>query len=165
MTEPAPIRIFVLGYGNPGRLDDGLGPAFAERIRALEIPGVTTDANYQLNVEDAATLAGYDLVVLADASVDAQEPFDLQPLKPESSGLGFSSHSLSAGALLGMVGDLFDARPTAYLLGIRGVEFNAFGECLSERAQGNLDAATAFIEPLLRQPKNWDSVSTADDAK
>jgi len=155
VTEPAPIRVFVLGYGNPGRLDDGLGPAFAERIRALGIPGVTTDVDYQLNVEDAAALAEQDLILLADASVDAPEPFSLQPLKPESSGLGFSSHSLSAGALLGMTAELFDAHPAAFLLGIRGHEFNAFGEQLSERAQANLNAAIAHIEPLLRQPEKW----------
>jgi len=158
VTEALPPRIYVLGYGNPGRLDDGLGPAFADRIEALQIPGVTTDANYQLNVEDAATLAGYNLILLADASVDAPPPFELKELKPEHSGLGFSSHSLSPGALLGMVEDLFDAHPRAYLLGIRGLEFNAFGERLSERAQANLDAAIAFIEPLLRQPEKGNGV-------
>jgi hydrogenase maturation protease len=152
VTEEGAIRIYVMGYGNPGRLDDGLGPAFAERIEAFQIPGVTTDANYQLNVEDAATLAGYDLILLADASVNAPPPFELKKLKPESSGLGFSSHSLSPRALLGMVGDLFDAHPRAYLLGIRGVEFNDFGERLSEEANRNLIAAVAFVEPLLRQP-------------
>jgi hydrogenase maturation protease len=155
MTEAEPVRIFVMGYGNPGRLDDGLGPAFAERIRALGIPGVTTDADYQLNVENAATLAEHDLILFADASVDAPEPFDLQPLEAEHSGLGFSSHSLSAGALLGLVQDLFGARPKAWLLGIRGYAFNEFGERLSERAQANLNAAVAFVEPRLRQPQVW----------
>jgi len=155
VTEGEPIRIYVLGYGNPGRLDDGLGPAFAERIAALNIPGITTDANYQLNVEDAATLAEFDLILFADASVDAPEPFSLQPLKPAYTGVGFSSHSLSAGALLGMMGELFDARPAAFLLGIRGYVFNEFGERLSAEATANLEAAVTHLEPLLRQPRPW----------
>jgi len=155
VTEEAPLRILVMGYGNPGRLDDGLGPAFAERIQALGIPGVTTDANYQLNVEDAAMLAEQDLVLFADASVDAPEPFSLQPLKPAYTGVGFSSHSLSAGALLGMTAELFDTRPAAFLLGIRGYEFNEFGEQISERAQANLATAVAHLEPRLRQPRSW----------
>jgi len=155
VTGEGPRRLLVLGYGNPGRLDDGLGPAFAARIEALQIPGVSTDANYQLNVEDAAALATYDVVLLADASVDAPPPFTLQELKPVSSGLGFSSHSLSAPALLGMVEELFNAHPKTYLLGIRGVDFNEFGERLSPSAKTNLDAAVASIEPLLRQPDRW----------
>lgn len=144
------VRMLVMGYGNPGRLDDGLGPAFAARIQALDIPGVTVDADYQLCVEDAEALARHDLVLFADASVEGAEPFDLQPLQAQHTGLGFSSHSLSSGALLGLAQELFGAAPRAYLLGIRGYAFNAFGERLSEEAQANLDAAVAHLEPLLR---------------
>ena len=54
------MRTLVLGFGNPGRLDDGLGPAVVEALRAYELPGVTMDADYQLRVEDAAEIAGYD---------------------------------------------------------------------------------------------------------
>ena len=144
------MRILVIGYGNPGRLDDGLGPAFAERIQALAIPGVTTDADYQLNIEDAAELRHYDAVVFADASMDAAEPFTLQPLAPEHTGLGFSSHSVSPAAVLGLADALFGARPHAHLLGIRGHAFDGFGEGLSEQAKINLEAAVKHMEPLLK---------------
>ena len=50
----APRKVLLIGYGNPGRLDDGLGPALAAAVEKLAIPGVTVDADYQLNVEDAA---------------------------------------------------------------------------------------------------------------
>lgn len=139
----------VIGYGNPGRLDDGLGPAFAERVSALAIPGVTADADYQLNVEDAADLARYDAVLFADASVDAAEPFTLTPLAPEHTGLGFSSHSVSPAALLGLAESLFGATPRACLLAIRGTEFDGFGEGLSPQATANLDAAVEYLEPRL----------------
>ena len=45
--------------------------------------------------------------------------------------------------------DLFKARVKGYALGIRGYEYNEFGERLSERARANLDDALAFLEPLL----------------
>ena len=32
------MKILLIGYGNPGRLDDGLGPALAEKFQALEKP-------------------------------------------------------------------------------------------------------------------------------
>ena len=44
------MKILVIGYGNPGRLDDGLGPAFAERIQAMELPSVTVESNTSLTL-------------------------------------------------------------------------------------------------------------------
>jgi len=138
-------RLIVIGYGNPGRLDDGLGPAFAERVAKLGLPGVTADSNYQLNVEDAATIAEYDMVVFADASVSGPEPFswcDVAPREPGS----FSSHHVEPGEVVQLARTLFGAQTKACLLGIRGYEFNEFCERLSDGAQANLDEALAFFQ-------------------
>ncbi|MCF7848453.1 MAG: hydrogenase maturation protease [Kiritimatiellales bacterium] len=137
--------ILVIGYGNPGRLDDGLGPAFAEKVQALELPGVAVDSDYQLNIEDADAVAKHGIVVFADASVDAVEPFDFQPLEPKHAGVSFSSHSIAADALLGLAIDLFHCTPQAYMMAIRGYEYNEFGERLSEQAESNLDAAVEYF--------------------
>ena len=48
-----PRRILLLGYGNPGRCDDGLGPAFAARIEARGLPGLDVFTDYQLTVDHA----------------------------------------------------------------------------------------------------------------
>lgn len=48
---PVSQRILLIGYGNPGRGDDGLGPALAAAIEAMELPGVTVEADYQLMVD------------------------------------------------------------------------------------------------------------------
>src|SRR5450432_1649313 len=53
-------RILVIGYGNPGREDDGLGPAAAAEIERLGRPGVSVRGNYQLVLEDAADVAEAD---------------------------------------------------------------------------------------------------------
>ena len=101
------MKILLIGYGNPGRLDDGLGPALAERIQGGGETGrsgaIVVESNYQLNVEDAAQIAEYDMVVFADASTDAEPPFTFTPVMPEPGGLSFSSHSVSASQLMGMV--------------------------------------------------------------
>ena len=39
------VKTLLIGYGNPGRLDDGLGPALAEAVAKLAIPGVTVEAD------------------------------------------------------------------------------------------------------------------------
>ncbi len=126
-------------------MDDGLGPAFAERAEALKLPGVTVESNYQLNVEDADLISKYDVVVFADASVNAAEPFEFQPMERKVPMVGFSSHSITAGSLLGLAEELFGATPKAYGMAIRGYEFNEFGEQLSVKAQANLAAAIEFL--------------------
>ena len=139
------MKMLVIGYGNPGRLDDGLGPAFAEQIQALQLPDVHVESNYQLNIEDAELISKFDLVVFADASVDADEPFDFRPMHPTPPIVGFSSHSITAESLLGLAGELFDAALPAYAMAIRGYNFNEFGESLSETAAGNLAGAVEFL--------------------
>jgi len=140
----------VIGYGNPGRLDDGLGPALAERLARRRIPGVTVDADYQLTVEDAAAVAAHGAVVFADASVDGAEPFFFRAVEPAGAGPSFSSHSVEPAEVLGMARALFGARTRGYALGIRGYAFDEFGERLSERAEANLAAALRFLAPRLR---------------
>ena len=159
-------KILILAYGNPGRRDDGLGPALAAALEELHLPGVTIDVDYQLTVEDAAAVAAHDVVVFADADCREPAPFSFRRLEDRlktgptgnvaaglctGRGLSFSSHSVSPQAVLDLAHDLFGAAPPGYLLGIRGYAFNEFGEGLSAQARTNLAAALEFIKPLLRE--------------
>lgn len=141
-------RILVLGYGNPGRRDDGLGPALAEAIAAQAPPGVTALADYSLQVEHAPLVAEHAAVVFADAAVSGPEPFIFRRVDPAAD-TSFTTHSVSAAGLLALAGEHFGGAPAAYVLAIRGHEFDEFGERLSSRAQANLDAALAFLLPRL----------------
>jgi len=135
--------IMVLGYGNPGRQDDGLGPAMAARLEALGLPGVTTDADYQLNVEDGADLAEYEAVVFVDASKTAPAPFTFERIAPATE-ITFTSHSVSPESVLAVAVEHFGRAPEAWVLGIRGYEFE-FQEGLTPQAQANFDEAFSFI--------------------
>jgi hydrogenase maturation protease len=137
-------RILLIGFGNPGRRDDGLGPKLAESVERLAQPGVVVESDYQLTVEDAADLAKYAVVVFADADRAGPEPFWVKRIHPGPRRLSFSSHSISAEDVLGLAKDLFQAEPAAYLMGIRGYAFDEFGEGLSPKAQENLQAALAY---------------------
>ncbi len=142
-------KVLVIGYGNPGRLDDGLGPALAEALAARAIPGLTVDADYQLVVEDAAAVAAFDVVIFADAAVEGREPFGFRPVEPGGE-LSFSSHSCEPEAVMAMAQRLFQANTRGYALGIRGYTFNEFGEGLSAAARDNLEAALAFVDGVIR---------------
>jgi len=141
-------RVLVIGYGNPGRLDDGLGPALANALENDPITGVTVDADYQLTVEDAAEVARHHWVILADAAVRGPEPFAFRVVKPAAT-LSFSTHSVEPGALLTLAADLFGCAPKMFTVAIRGYAFEGFGESLTPGARHNLDAALAFLRESL----------------
>lgn len=141
-------RVLVIGYGNPGRQDDGLGPAMVAALEEETPAGVTVDADYQLTVEDAAAAAEHDVVVFADAAVKGREPFFFRAVSPEQE-VSFSTHSCSPGAVLSLAEQGFGRRPRGYALGVRGYCFDEFGESLSREAQANLDAAIRFLREVL----------------
>ena len=167
--------VLVYGYGNPGRQDDGLGPCAAERISerlseriseritALDLEHVRADASYQLQIEDAAEVLGYDLVLFVDAAVEGAEPFSVRKLAPEM-GAAFSSHALKPEHVLAICGEQFGKVPEAYLIGIRGYEFD-FREGLTEKAQKNLDEALAYIVQLLTAYKGKTMAQNKSDQK
>ena len=142
-------RVLVIGYGNPGRLDDGLGPALVEALQGLKLPGVTTDADYQLTVEDAELTARHAFVIFADAAVRGPEPFALRAVRPATEA-SFSTHSVEPGAVLALSRELFGGNPHAYTLAIRGYAFDGFGEELTPGARRNLAAAVAFMREALK---------------
>jgi hydrogenase maturation protease len=149
MTEAAE-KILLYGFGNPGRGDDGLGPALAAAIEKLDIPGITVDANYQLTVEDAAEIGGYTAVVFADAATQGPSPFWFSRIDATSiKSVGWTSHSVSPAQVVALARDLFASKVTAYVLGIRGFDFGELDESLSSRARDNLAEAVEFARKAL----------------
>ncbi len=143
-------RFLFLGYGNPGRQDDGLGPALADRVAELELADVTVDSGYQLNIEDAAAMAEHEAVLFVDASTDCDGPYDLCEVASANE-ITFTSHTLSPESLMAICEDHFDTRPKAWVLGVRGYEFD-FAEGLSRQASANLEKALAFVQSFIQ---NW----------
>lgn len=135
-------RILVIGFGNPGRRDDGLGPALAARLAALGLPGVTVESDYQLAIEHAELAARHDLVVFADAARDAagDTAFYLRPVAP-APGTACFSHRISPPTVLQLAADCFAARPSGWLLGIQPADLESFAEGLTPTAEKNLAAA------------------------
>lgn len=142
-------QVLVLGFGNPGRLDDGLGPALVAALESAALPGVCCEANYQLVVEDAAAIAEHEVVVFVDADVGCSPPFCFDAVRPDPT-LSFTSHALRPAALLALAHRLPGCKARGYLLGVRGYAFNGFGEGLSAQATANLQSALAFLVETLK---------------
>ena len=145
--EADTYTVVIIGYGNPGRQDDGLGFRMAEGIEALGLPFVTSEADLQLQIEDAATISEHDIAVFVDASIDGPEPFSVTPITP-SHEITFTSHSVSPETILAICEDHMKQKPQAWLVGIRGYSFE-FEEGLTPKAQKNYTAAFAFLQEKL----------------
>lgn len=155
------FQILVYGYGNPGRRDDGLGPELVnileEWAKKENIAGIAFDSNYQLNIEDAEIISRYDIVIFADASMEEIGDFRLTRLTGES-GVTYTTHAASPGYIVRLCDELFNRRPKAFLLHIKGFEWE-FRDGLSVKARENLNAAANFVRQGLVRPALFDEMA------
>ena len=146
------MSLVVLGYGNPGRGDDGLGPsllrALAQTARIHPQWGdLRFVEDFQLQVEHALDLADRELALFVDASTTCSSPYLFARLRPERD-VSYTSHALTPAALLHVVEhSLPAAPPPAYMLAIRGECFD-LGAPMSFTARDNLRLALGFAERL-----------------
>lgn len=146
----SPPRVLLIGYGNPGRGDDGLGPALAEAVEAYGLNGVTVEIDYQLTVDHAALIADHDIVVFADAMMGLATAFrfsETGTAMPETLG----SHQVTPEAALALARLLFGRAPPGWMLAIAGQDFGEVKEGLSLCARDNLGLATTFLRGWLAQ--------------
>ena len=141
--------VLLIGYGNPARQDDGLGPAAAQAVELCNLEGITVDAGYQLTVEDAAAVAEHDAVVFADAALEGAEPFCFTRIAPQP-GPYIGTHSVQPAALLALAHECFGAATPGFMLAIRGYSFDMFTEELTAQARENLEKALRFLLPVLK---------------
>lgn len=156
MTAPT----LIIGYGNPSRGDDALGPAAVDAIEGLarehpEWGELETVTDFQLQIEFVTDLAGRERIVFIDAAASGAEPFSFGPLQAKQDA-SISTHALSPASLLSVYRDFHgEDAPPAFLLGIRGYDFD-LGVPLSPQAQNNLAAALAMME-------KWISAQSTSD--
>ncbi|MBN1159008.1 MAG: hydrogenase maturation protease [Bacteroidales bacterium] len=144
-------KILIIGYGNPGRQDDGVGVLLVDDLHEWaersKLDFIYTDSNYQLNLEDAATISDFNLVVFADASKEDIRDFSMTRLKP-SPVADFTMHSVSPAFILHICEQIFHRSPEAYLLHIKGYEWEFMSEPTA-KARENLKKALEFIKDYI----------------
>lgn len=141
--------VLVFGYGNPGRGDDGLGPAFIEAVEAMHLTDVECLTDMQLQVECVLDLQGREAVIFVDADVSCREPFEFNEIEAVKD-VSYTSHAVSPQSLLHAYRQTLGKEPPqCFLLRIRGYGFE-LGEELSERAGVNLAVSLDGISGFLR---------------
>ncbi|MDE2310616.1 MAG: hydrogenase maturation protease [Betaproteobacteria bacterium] len=149
----APILIFVVG--NESRGDDALAPLLLRRLEAwLQKEGRGADfeliEDFQLQIEHAMDLAGRQMVLFIDAGMDTPAPYAFYRAQPRGASTPFS-HALTPEAVLAVYPQIYrEAPPPAFILCIRGEQFE-LGTALSPAAASRLDSAMGFMQQLLQE--------------
>ena len=148
-AQAAPV-IWVLGYGNAGRGDDGLGPALVQALRACDLSGVTLDEAFQLMVEHAERLAEVDVAVLVDAALTGPAPFSFRAVTAGGgTAARYSTHVVTPEDLVALANTLYGRCARTFLLGIRGEQVDDYQEGFSPAGAAHLRAAIDFLADRL----------------
>ena len=137
----------IIGYGNPDRQDDGIawhilgqlaayfkiestGPDFYDFLPQGNNPDLLF--TLQLTPEIAETIARYDRVFFIDAHTgDIKEDICVQELSAEFQNSPLTHH-MTPQTLMSLVETLYQRKPGAILISIRGYEFG-FARSLSQK--------------------------------
>jgi len=150
MSKVETKDILIIGIGNSGRSDDGLGWLVLDYIKNLLID-VDILYRYQLQIEDAELLSHYPTVIFVDATKEVTENgFFFRSCLPNN-GFGLTSHMLEPETILWLENELYKTAPSTFLLGIEGEKWGLSLEP-SESGLHNLNMACEFLI------KNIDSI-------
>ncbi len=151
-------KTLIYGYGNPGRQDDGLGNAFVEEmalwVRREKVQDVGLESDYQLNIEDALTIAAVEVVIFVDASIEEDiSNFRLTRVMASEATIEFTMHAVSPSFILDLCHKLYQKEPDTFLLHIRGYEWE-FKEGITPKARQNLQKALVFLKSHLTDTRS-----------
>jgi len=150
------VKQVVFACGNPSRGDDALGVLLLARLATFKLSELTLIEDFQLQIEHALDLQGQARALFIDAHASCAPPFVFTEIFPERDS-SYSSHALAPQAVLQVYASTWQQTPPpAFLLGIRGYQFE-LGEGLSNAAAQHLTAAEHWL-------RNWLS-STATAGK
>ena len=143
-------KILIYGYGNAGRQDDGIGERFIQLVETWiekdKLSHISTDCNYQLNIEDAAVIADYDVAIFVDASiVEDLETYKLEKVEPNDATIEFTMHAVSTSFVLDLCRKIYNKTPETYVLHVKAYEFE-FIEKLTPKAEENMNAAFEYLK-------------------
>ena len=145
--SPESALTWIIGYGNPHRRDDGIGPYVVQQLsHQLESTGkITFGSFHQLDPVLLGELQGADLVILVDATVEnLEEGLRWTRVQPQRDVSPCGTHHIKPSTLLGFMEALYGRSPSTWLVSVQGEDFG-HGEGLSLEAQEKAKRASAEI--------------------
>jgi len=142
-----PSELWIIGYGNPQRRDDGIGPYVVKKLFGMlgEKKGIRFRAVHQLDPALAEELQHADWMVFVDATVDRLENgWVWGEIQPESGAMPYTTHQMDPSFLLRILESAYHRSPRTWLASIQGEDFG-FGEGLSPEAETRAEKAVSEI--------------------
>lgn len=137
----------MIGIGNSGRSDDGLGWSFVEEVEKKGVFKGPSILRYQLQVEDADLIKDYSTIIFVDSSEEIlEEGFGWSEVFPAND-FSFTTHQISPQVVLHLCEFIYKRRPKAFLMAIGGKTWE-LDQGLSQVAEGNLISALSKFEEL-----------------
>ena len=152
MTGPTAVAAVVIGIGNPYRRDDGIGPAVADAVDRLHLPGVRVVLSDGEPVSLLAAWEDTDLAIVVDAIHHQPScPGRIHRLTAGQLGTdagGTSSHGFGVPYAL-RLGDALRRQPGhVVLIAVEGADF-ADGAGLSAPVSAAVPTAVAVVRAEL----------------
>jgi len=147
VTTSCADACWIIGYGNPQRRDDGIGPFVVDRLKGIlrHEKGVRLLALPQLSADLVGELCEADRILFVDATVENLDGGRTwSEIYPETHLLPYLTHHIHPCYLLGLIRDLYHRSTPAWLVSIQGCDFG-FGEGLSPGAEKRAEKMSSEI--------------------
>ncbi|MDE1934149.1 MAG: hydrogenase maturation protease [Bradyrhizobium sp.] len=155
MSNSGRRRIMVLGIGNPGRADDGVGALIGGRLAGQLPANVTLVVRSGDIVTLVDTWADYDALVCVDAANPMGQPGRVHRLEgadealAESSSLT-SSHGFGLAEAIALARELQTLPETVVIYAVEGACFDIGARMTPQVAKAAADVAERIIEEVDR---------------
>jgi len=119
-------NFFIIGYGNPHRRDDGIGPYVIRRLSHLleDREDIRLLVRFQLGPELIEDLKAARGIILVDATVkDLPEGREWSRIQPEFQAFPYLTHHTSPQVLLWLLQSVYRRSPLGLLVTVQGRDF------------------------------------------
>jgi hydrogenase maturation protease len=163
--------LWIIGYGNPQRRDDGLGPYVISQLQDLQVGRHTVHllGLHQLGPELAEELRDAEEVVFVDATVEELDggwewrEVGLRNIAPH-----YLTHHTTPSFLMGLLQSCYHRSPRAWMVSIQGEDFG-LGDGLTPgaecRALEVVHALVRFANPGASTPTSFSCAKDRTDIR
>ena len=149
MTLPVETAwdLYIVGFGNPHRRDDGIGSYIIRQLKSAlkAYDRIGFLSVHHLEPSMAEALHSADRILFVDATITALTyGWQLNRIQPELEMLPYTTHHFTPMAILGMIKIIYGQSPPAWVLTVEGCDFG-FGHQLTATAKHRARSATSAI--------------------
>jgi len=144
MKKEIEHKYLIIGIGNYGRQDDGLGWEFLDMVIPNKPENVVCEYRFQLQIEDAELLRNFNTVIFIDASKNKLKNGFEWSICKSSQNYSFSTHALKPETILYLSENLYSHHLNAHILAIEGYDWE-LQNGLTKKAKKNLKKGYQFI--------------------